>query len=107
MPIPADVFEKMPERFLPNQAGDINATYLFDLSGADGGQWVVHIVDRTCNVRTGTADNPTTTLRMKAKDYVDLALGDLDPMVAFMRGKVKIKGDYLALLQFQKMFVNS
>ena len=38
---------------------------------------------------------------MKSEDFVDLALGKLDGTMAFMSGKIKIKGDMGLAMKLQ------
>jgi hypothetical protein len=44
---------------------------------------------------------PTATLRMTAEDAEALARGELDPMQAFLGGKVEVLGDMTIILQMQ------
>lgn len=41
-----------------------------------------------------------TTITIAQKDFEDLVAGKLNPPVAFMQGKIKIKGDPSAALQW-------
>ena len=100
----AELFEKMPGQFQPDKAGDMNAVILFDLSGEGGGQWSVKIADGSCNVSPGAADSPKATVRMDAGDYHDMITGKLNPMMAFMSGKVKVEGDLNTVMKFQQLF---
>jgi putative sterol carrier protein len=104
MPSVADLFNAMPEHFDAAKAGDLDATVQFDLSGEDGGQWHVIISEGTCNVKEGTADSPTATIRMEAGDYADMMTGRLDPMTAFVQQKVKVEGDLNTVMKFQTLF---
>jgi putative sterol carrier protein len=99
-----EVFALMPEHFLPEQAGNLNAVLQFDLSGDGGGQWVAAIAGGQLTVTKGTVPSPNLTLNMAAKDYVAMVNGELNPMTAFMQGKVKAKGDTPLLMKMQKMF---
>lgn len=100
----AELFEKMPGQFDAEKAGDMNAVILFDLSGAEGGQWTVTIADGACAIVTGAADSPKATVRMDAGDYNDMITGKLNPMMAFMSGKVKVEGDLNTVMKFQQIF---
>jgi putative sterol carrier protein len=100
----AEIFENMPQRFNAEKAGDMNATVQFDLSGDGGGQWYVVIADGAAAVEQGMAESPTATLKMTASDYQDLVGGKLNPMTAFMSGKVKVEGDLNTIMKFQSVF---
>lgn len=99
-----EVFNLMPAHFLPEQAGNMKAVLQFDLSGDDGGQWVASIADGQLTVTKGTVPDPNLTLLMSAKDYVAMINGELNPMSAFMTGKVKAKGETALLMKMQKLF---
>jgi putative sterol carrier protein len=100
----AQIFEQMPSAFLADKAGDLNATVQFDLSGEGGGQWYARVADGKVAVEKGTAENPTATIRMAADDYADLVSGKLNPVNAFMMGKVKVEGDLNTVMKFQTLF---
>jgi putative sterol carrier protein len=104
MPIAADIFKEMPNRFKADQAGDLTVTVQFDLSGDNGGQWYVKIADGACTVEEGAVDSPKATIRMEASDYVDMSTGNLNPMAAFMSGKVKVEGDLNTVMKIQQIF---
>ncbi len=101
---PQDLFDKMPAAFVPEKAQGVNATVQIDLSGEDGGTWVVNIADGKATVTREPVENPTMTLTMDAQDYMDMVIGKLNPMNAFMQGKVKLKGDMGLAMKFQNMF---
>ncbi len=100
----AELFERMPGQFNAEKAGDMNAVILFDLSGDGGGQWSVTIANGACDIVTGAADSPKATVRMDAGDYHDMITGKLNPMMAFMSGKVKVEGDLNTVMKFQSIF---
>jgi len=104
MPSVADIFKEMPNRFDAAKAGDINASITFDLAGEGGGQWSVIIADGAVKVREGAIDSPSATVRMDAGDYADMVSGKLNPMMAFMSGKVKVEGDLDSVMKVQSVF---
>ncbi len=104
MPTAREIFQHMPDRFRPEKAGDLEAVVQFDLSGEGGGQWVVTIQDGALEVREGQADNPTTTIRMSADDYVALTQGKLNPITAAMTGKIRVEGNMGVALRMQTLF---
>ena len=104
MPSVREIFDGMPDQFDASKAGDFDATIQFDLSGEDGGQWFVVIAGGNAAVEEGTAEEPAATIRMDAQDYVSMMSGQLDPMNAFMMGKVKVEGDLNTVMKFQTLF---
>jgi len=100
----AQIFQEMPKRFDASKAGDMNASVLFDLSGDDGGQWAVQIADGKCEVVEGGVESPTASVMMDADDYAKMTSGKLNPMMAFMSGKIKVDGDLNAVMKVQQLF---
>lgn len=98
------IFEQMPEQFNAEKAGDFDAAIQFDLAGDDGGLWYVTIADGNAAVEEGEATEPAATIRMTASDFSDMMTGELDPMNAFMMGKVKVEGDLNTVMKFQTLF---
>lgn len=101
---PAEIFESMPAHFLAERAAGVNTTIQVELSGDGGGVWHVRIADQQCTVNTGPAPAPNATIGMAADDYVALINGALNPVAAFMQGRIRIQGDLAALLQMQSLF---
>jgi len=88
----------------PDVAEKINATYQFDLTGDDGGKWAIDLTKKENHVSEGTIENPKVTITMTAKDFVDLAEKRLNGQMAFMQGKLKLKGDMSLALKLQQIF---
>lgn len=101
---PQDVFDAMPAHFKPEQAGDVEATVQFDLSGDGGGQWHAVVAGGQLSVQPGPASDPNATISATAADFLALANGDLKPMPAFMTGKIKVKGNTALLMKLQSLF---
>jgi putative sterol carrier protein len=103
---PEILFSRMPKAFQPEKAVGVDAVIQFDLSGAQGGQWVATIKDGKCSVEKGKVENPKLTLMADAVDYVGIFTGKVNPMSAFGEGKIKLKGDLglaMKLMNFFKM----
>jgi putative sterol carrier protein len=55
-------------------------------------------------VAEGAAQAPNATVTDAAADYLALTRGELNPMSAFMSGKLKITGDMSLMMSFQNWF---
>jgi putative sterol carrier protein len=99
-----EIFGLMPSRFNKDASIGIDATYQFDLTGDGGGTYNVRVGDGCCEVHEGPASSPNITITMAASDYVDMINGKLNPQMAFMGGKLKIKGDMSLALKMQQLF---
>ena len=96
MPVPdtaREIIAAMPNRFMAERAKGLKATYQFELTGDGGGNWVVEIADQQCQIREEVAAEPGATISLAASDFVALIKRELDAMGAFMKGKLKVKGD--------------
>lgn len=101
---PDTVVNEMPTYFLPEKAGNTNATIQFDLSGADAGKRFIKIADGAATSGQGEVESPNLTLIADSGDFVKIFTGGLDPTAAFMSGKLKIKGDMGLAIRMQSMF---
>jgi putative sterol carrier protein len=99
-----EIFDQMPQEFKADKAGNFDATVQFDLSGEEGGAWYVVIADGSAAAEKGSVDDPSAVIRMDASDFRDMMTGNLDPMNAFMTGKVKVEGDLNTVMKFQTLF---
>lgn len=99
-------FATMQDRFNPAAAKDADVRFQFELSGAGGGTWWVEIKKGKLTVKNGTGPNPTATLKASAEDYVKIANGEMNKMMAFLRGKLKVEGDKDELKKFDSYFTS-
>ncbi len=100
----AQIFNLMPERFLPDQAGDMEAMIQMDLSGDDGGQWTLLVKDGTLSITTGTHADADMTMSMQASDWLEIGNGEANAMALFMQGKIRVSGDMGLAMKMQTMF---
>jgi len=91
---PKEFFEKvLPSRFNPEKAEGINVTVQINITGSNGGDWVVKINNQKLEVEEGTHHSPTLELKMAETDYMDLINGKISGEKAFITGKLKFKGN--------------
>lgn len=98
------IFTHMPETFVPEKAKGVKAKIQISLDGEGGGDWLLNIADGRLNVEERKANQPDLKLDMTARDYVRLTLGQTNPMLLFMSGKVKMEGNMLLAWKMQEMF---
>lgn len=93
MPTVKETFDAMAGRFRAEKAAGVNATIQYDITGDQGGTWNAVIKDGACTVVSGAAAAPSLTLSMSSQDWLDMVGGKLSGQMAFMSGKLKLKGD--------------
>jgi putative sterol carrier protein len=67
------------------------------VSGGQGGEWKV-------DFKLGPGpipEQPTTTITVTADDAAAMERGELDPMTAFMSGRMQVAGDMALMMQMQ------
>lgn len=101
---PIEVFATMSRGINAEKAQGINASFQFELEGPNGGEWVVEIADGHCSVKDGVVENPEVTIKMSDKDFVALAVGELQAVPAFIMGKIKVYGDYVLATKLPVLF---
>jgi hypothetical protein len=75
----------------------LNGMIRMEVTGAEGGDWSVAF-------KIGPGPIPeqaTTTITMSAADAEALERGELDPMQAFMSGRMRVAGDMTLMMQMQ------
>ncbi len=99
-----EVIAGMAGSFNAEAAKGMNAVYQYDITGDDGAQFYNEIKDGALDVKEGTHASPNITITMTSKDYLDLVNGKLNGQMAFMSGKLKIKGDMSLAMKLQNLF---
>jgi hypothetical protein len=90
------IFHRMPSQFRADRAGSTNAVIHWHITAAPGGGADIYelvIADGTCTVSTTAQAEPKLTFTMAGYDFLQLIAGAANPMMMFMTGKVKAKGD--------------
>ena len=91
----------------PAQEG-VSAALQFVIASSPSGklQFVVRVVDgRLTDITTGKSDQVDCTLQCSYAHAAAIVRGELDREVAYMRGDLKIDGDYAAyILRLQPLF---
>ncbi|KAF1675411.1 HSDL2 protein, partial [Pygoscelis papua] len=78
--------------------------FQFELSGDDGGTWYIDL--KTKGGSAGFGKPPVTAdvvMSMSSADFVKMFTGKLKPTMAFMSGKLRIKGNMTLAIKLEKM----
>jgi putative sterol carrier protein len=90
------IFPAMMESFQAEKASDTNATIQFDLSGDNGGLYWVKIENGNASHGEGEVES-NLVVKATADDFFAITAGNLNPMQAFMMGKIKVTDTGLAM----------
>ena len=93
---PKEIFEdqiasRLADPAQQAQAKEIDAIYQFNITGDDGGAWVVNL--RDCVVSGGESDDADCSIELASEDFVNLVAGTVPGPQLFMMGKLKISGN--------------
>ena len=102
-----EIFKRMPERFRPDRAGDLDAVVDWRIRGRpDGGddRWQLAIRNGGCSVVRDGDEEPTVTFTIGPVDFLKLITGNASGPMLFTFGKLKIRGDLLLAARIQSFF---
>ena len=103
---PKDWFEKeLPEKVKddPSVVEGFDGVLDFKITGDQGGDWSVEIRDKVLNVKEGSHEKPDIQVTMKGQDFVNFINGKLNGQMAFMTGKLKVKGNMQLAMKLNKL----
>jgi len=102
-----EIFNRMPTLFRADRAGATQAVIHWIITGAPGGgtdTYETVIEDGACTVTNEPAREPKLAMTMDPVTFLKVVSGDGNPMMMFMTGKVKAKGDLGIAAQIVKLF---
>ncbi len=99
-----EFFQSLAARMNADAAADLSAVYQFDLSGENGGQYVLTIDGGRCDVRSGVHPSPHVTLGLPGDDCIAILEGRKDPMQVAMSGRLQVSGDLTLAVMLKALF---
>ncbi|KAM9207178.1 hydroxysteroid dehydrogenase-like protein 2 isoform 5-T6 [Dugong dugon] len=99
-----ETFRIVKETLSEDAVKATQAVYQFELSGEDGGTWFLDLKSKGGNVGRGEPpDRADVVMSMSTEDFVKMFSGKLKPTMAFMSGKLKIKGNMALAIKLDKL----
>ena len=93
----------LPTKVSPSVIEGLDTVFHFDLEGDHGGQYTITIANNQIAVSDGLNGEPKCVVRATAENFINLATGELNPMMAVLTGKVKISNQG-EMLRYAKIF---
>ena len=101
------IFSRFPELFRADRAGSTNAIIHWNISGAaDGGtdSYELVIANGTCVLSPSPDQEPKLSITVGPVDFLKVVSGVGNPMMMFMTGKLKAKGDLALAANIANLF---
>jgi putative sterol carrier protein len=102
--IPQDVFDGMKQSFQADKAKGVRASYQWELSGPNGGEWWIAVNDGTFKMGRGKISNPSVTFITSDKDWVAMCKGKLKGTWAYLTGRLKVRGSQSIARKLDEIF---
>nr|WP_166381297.1 SCP2 sterol-binding domain-containing protein [Catellatospora methionotrophica] len=102
-----EIFGRMPGLFRPDRAGNTEAVIHWIITGApDGGSdtYELVIANGTCVLSEKPANEPKLAVTVGPADFLKVVSGNGNPVMMFMTGKLKAKGDLALAANIANLF---
>ncbi len=104
MPVPAAVLADFVKRFSAPAAEGLSAVYELHLTGDGDDVWHLIIADQKCQLVSGPGESPDVAITMSVDDWEGLISGRLDPLSAYISGRLGIVGDLSLATRLSTLF---
>ena len=100
-----EIFERIERKLFEkkNELSSTKASIQFNISGPEGGNWVVDLKDESMGVREGDEDT-NCTFSATDTNFLKLINREMKPEMAIMSGKVKLSGDIMLAMKLANLF---
>jgi putative sterol carrier protein len=96
-----ELFEGLEGRIDPARTRGTTASYRFDVQGA--GSWHVDVNDGAVHVTESDA-SADCVIRASEENLLRIVRGELNPVTAYMTGRVKVEGDITLATRLRDLF---
>jgi putative sterol carrier protein len=101
---PQQALDKRQDAFQADKAKGVHASYQWELSGPNGGEWWLSVNDGTYKMGRGKIDNPNVTFVASDEDWVSMSNKTLKVPWAYLTGRLKIQGSHSLVKQLDEIF---
>ncbi|NWG22559.1 MAG: SCP2 sterol-binding domain-containing protein [Chloroflexi bacterium] len=99
-----DAIRGMPLAFNPHAARGLRATIQFCFSGAEPGNYYLHIAGGECTFYEGRAHRPDVSIHASSEVWLAICRGEIDGGLAFLRGRYRAEGNLWLLMRLRSLF---
>jgi len=107
MSTPAEIFGKIAAAAEkdPESVTDVDTIYQFVVDGPTGGTFVLNLKKGTTSdfLSTDATDDADITIKVTDEDWSGMVSGAINPMEAFMGGKIKVEGNMALAMNLPKV----
>jgi putative sterol carrier protein len=101
---PQQALDKRQDAFRADKAKGVHASYQWELSGPNGGDWWLSVSDGTYKMGRGKIDNPNVTFAASDEDWVAMSNKTLKVPWAYLTGRLKIQGSHNLVKKLDEIF---
>ncbi len=101
---PQQALDKRQDAFQGDKAKGVHASYQWELSGPNGGDWWLIVNDGTYKMGRGKIHNPNVTFVASDEDWVAMSNKTLKVSWAYLTGRLKIQGSHRLVKELDRIF---
>ena len=101
---PQQALDKRQDAFQGDKAKGVHASYQWELSGPNGGEWWLSVDDGTYKTGRGKINNPNVTFAASDEDWVAMSNKTLKFPWAYLTGRLKIQGSLSLAKKLDEIF---
>jgi putative sterol carrier protein len=101
------IFNRMPSLFRADRAGSTSAVLHWNIGGRPDGSvdtYELVIANGACSLSPSPSGEPKLALTLGGADFLKVVSGGANPVMMFMTGKLKAKGDLTLAANIANLF---